>query len=424
MADRFGRFDQMDAGYWIYPFRHAGVYLVTCDAGRVDWDSPEGALLYGVAQMARHKFLTDMATHVSSGLLKAAREGRWIGKIPDAYLLDRDAGRLVPNPKRVPVVREAFTRFAAGESTTSIVYDFNRRGVPSPAGGKWGVPSLLRILRCETYLGRTVFGRVAQGKYRSVTAHGVRPRARGAKDAVNDRTDWVVHEDTHEALIDEHTFSTVQRLLADKIVSPKGKHEPFLMTGLAVCGRCKSRLTGQRRFPRVRVLCGKCGVDKSCEDRPGSPPRCKCGKTFRAKPGLPQAWFVCSGRSSRGPAECRYCRIAEEELWYAVAEVITTQVLDPLKKAGVVKEVERLVRASARVSPAQLQKLRNEITALDRKIAQGAERYISCPAHMTAAVAAKVEELKNKRAERAEELRRLASGNLPGNPLARGRGRA
>ena len=34
--DRFGRFDSVEAGHWIYPLRQAGVSLVTLDCGPID----------------------------------------------------------------------------------------------------------------------------------------------------------------------------------------------------------------------------------------------------------------------------------------------------------------------------------------------------------------------------------------------------
>ena len=36
--DRFGRFDSVEAGHWIYPLRKAGVCLVTVAQGRIDWN--------------------------------------------------------------------------------------------------------------------------------------------------------------------------------------------------------------------------------------------------------------------------------------------------------------------------------------------------------------------------------------------------
>ena len=44
--DRFGRFDPIEGGYWILPFRNAGVRLETIAQGRIDWNDFAGRLLY------------------------------------------------------------------------------------------------------------------------------------------------------------------------------------------------------------------------------------------------------------------------------------------------------------------------------------------------------------------------------------------
>ena len=56
--DRFGRFDPIEAGYWIKPFRDAGVKLVTVGQGIVDWDTFTGRLTYFVQQEGKHASLT------------------------------------------------------------------------------------------------------------------------------------------------------------------------------------------------------------------------------------------------------------------------------------------------------------------------------------------------------------------------------
>jgi site-specific DNA recombinase len=79
LQDRFGKFDQLEAGYWIYPIRKAGVYLVTCDLGRIDWDSPQGQLIFNVQQMGKHEQLKDHARHTTRGQIGAANNGGWLG---------------------------------------------------------------------------------------------------------------------------------------------------------------------------------------------------------------------------------------------------------------------------------------------------------------------------------------------------------
>ena len=67
--DRFGRFDQLDAGHWIYPFRLAGVRLETIAQGRIDWEDLTGQLIYSVNQMGKSpkdtkKLLSSIVTRI------------------------------------------------------------------------------------------------------------------------------------------------------------------------------------------------------------------------------------------------------------------------------------------------------------------------------------------------------------------------
>ena len=52
--DRFGRFDSIEAGRWIYPLRQAGVWLITVAQGRIDWNDFTGRVMYGIIQEGKH----------------------------------------------------------------------------------------------------------------------------------------------------------------------------------------------------------------------------------------------------------------------------------------------------------------------------------------------------------------------------------
>ena len=70
--DRFGRFDPIEGGYWILPFRNAGVRLETIAQGRIDWNDFAGRLLYLVQQEAKHAYLRDLSRNV----LRTGRQGQ------------------------------------------------------------------------------------------------------------------------------------------------------------------------------------------------------------------------------------------------------------------------------------------------------------------------------------------------------------
>ena len=54
--DRFGRFDPIEGGHWILPFRDAGVRLETIAQGKIDWNDFAGRLIYLVQQEGKHAY--------------------------------------------------------------------------------------------------------------------------------------------------------------------------------------------------------------------------------------------------------------------------------------------------------------------------------------------------------------------------------
>ena len=78
--DRFGRFDPIEAGYWIWPLRTAGVKLITVAQGVISWDDFQGRMIYMIQQEGKHQFLRDLSRNVCRGQLAGAARratARW-----------------------------------------------------------------------------------------------------------------------------------------------------------------------------------------------------------------------------------------------------------------------------------------------------------------------------------------------------------
>ena len=73
--DRFGRFDSLEAGYWIKPLQDADVVLVTMDQGVIDWNDFAGRIIFGIRQEGKHQFLKDISHNSSRGKMAAAMRG-------------------------------------------------------------------------------------------------------------------------------------------------------------------------------------------------------------------------------------------------------------------------------------------------------------------------------------------------------------
>src|SRR5262249_1608638 len=84
--DRFGRFDPLEAGYWIKPLRDAGVRLETVAQGKIDWEDFAGRIIYAVQQEGKHAYLRDLSRNVTRSMAAKARACGWNGgKAPYGY---------------------------------------------------------------------------------------------------------------------------------------------------------------------------------------------------------------------------------------------------------------------------------------------------------------------------------------------------
>ena len=136
--DRFGRFDPLEAGYWIKPLRDAGVRLETVAQGKIDWEDFAGRIVYAVQQEGKHAYLRDLSRNVTRSMAAKARACGWNGgKAPYGYNLVE--GRLVPgDPAEVEIVRWLYHTYARTDtSLRALLLSLNGRGVPSPRGKQW-----------------------------------------------------------------------------------------------------------------------------------------------------------------------------------------------------------------------------------------------------------------------------------------------
>jgi DNA invertase Pin-like site-specific DNA recombinase len=250
--DRFGRFDQIEAGWWIHPLRKAGVYLVTCDMGRIDWESPEGQLIYNVNQMGKHKFLKDHSANVVRGQSEAAKKGSWLGSIPYAYRLvgpKKDKKFVLDDPAKVAIVRRIYREWVDElRSLSEIAARLNAEGVVPPSGPrfKWRYDSVKTILINPAYCGDVVSYRYSYGKYHQV--HGAEI-VKGGRRQRNPEKDWVIRRDRHEAIVDRDTWEKAQDLIAkNKTNRGRRKEEDnaYVFSGLLRCGKCGGNLNGVR----------------------------------------------------------------------------------------------------------------------------------------------------------------------------------
>ncbi len=150
------------------------------------------------------------------------------------------------------IVREIFTRYAAGESSRKICDDLNARSIPSP-GSTWNrtirrsrgwmgsalvgtAKQFTGILRRELYIGQVIWNR-----RRMKNVPGTSKRIAEMRP----RTEWIIQEHPELRIIDDALWNRVQaRLKQSRKKAHKnnkrsrGRPSKYLLSGLMKCGEC------------------------------------------------------------------------------------------------------------------------------------------------------------------------------------------
>jgi DNA invertase Pin-like site-specific DNA recombinase len=368
--DRFGRFDTLEAGYWIKPFRDADIRLETVALGKIDWNDVAGRIIYAVQQEGKHAFLRDLSRNVIRGQLAAIREGKWLGgPVPYGYDLV-DHKLVLGNPEKVAAVRWIFTTYADTDtSVRSLAHQLNERGIAAPVGGQWRDGTVHRLLQRPTYKGDTVWNRRHDGKYFGVFGGQIAPQERGGKRRITAPEEWVLVPDTHPALVDRQTFDKVQARLKNN----RGRTAPlkgggdFIFSKLIYCGNCGSVMYGSSKH------------------------------TLTDKHGLQHRRYICGTYHAHGRGACSCNVIVEDMLLSVVLRKLQEWFQDTNNKAALEAEIRNRLTKEAAEESGEQKSLEVRIKELDRQINQGTERMLTIPADLADLAAGKLREWREQR---------------------------
>lgn len=251
---RLGR-NAIDSGYYIERhFPSIGVrYIAVTD----DYDSADGqsgGIMLSLKNMINEAYALDASRKVKATIGMNIRKGNFIGGIaPYGYFKHyNDCHKLVIDEYAATVVRVIFEMAALGQSHRAILDWLNESGHLPPrryfhsiglateneVGAKkmwWGHGAISELLRNRMYCGDMV-----QGKHKTVNN----------KMTQVPQDDWVIVEDTHEAIISRALFDAVQKTLA----KPEPNKTPYykspmtenVFAGKVRCGHCGYTMNRKR----------------------------------------------------------------------------------------------------------------------------------------------------------------------------------
>lgn len=204
--------------------------IATVRAADLDLSTPAGRMLAGMLGAAQRYEVEQKSARQIAANVQARKAGRmpWTRR-PFGYDLHED-GSVVEVPAEAVELRAAAAAVLRGDSLASIARELDERGIPTTTGGAWSVNALKRLLTNPRHAG--------------IVSHRGEKVGDGGWPAIFDPT-------THAQLVAILTDPS-RRTAPDTRV----KH---LMSGLAICGRCGSRLFASPMGPRdARWLVYRC----------------------------------------------------------------------------------------------------------------------------------------------------------------------
>lgn len=234
--DRFSR-SRYDMATYKYKLRKSGVQLISATEN-ISQD-PEGIILESVLEGMAEFYSAELSQKIHRGLRESAYKHNVLGGVkPLGYkVVDK---KLVIDPETAPYVKEAFERYAKGESVADICRSFNARGIKTSRGASFGKSSFTKMFRNEKYIGVYT--------YHDYRAENVIP-----------------------PIIDRETFERVQKRMGDIKEAPaRNKAKvPYLLSGKCFCGMCGSRMCGDgnRQGYRYYKCYGKKSLSTNCHKK-------------------------------------------------------------------------------------------------------------------------------------------------------------
>ena len=224
----------------------------------------------GVTNVINESYSAMTSVSIRGTLNNHRRQGKFIGAFACyGYQKDpEDNHRLIIDNEAAEVVRTIYQKFIGGMSLIGITKELNALGIPNPTlykqqkgfrfhsrGGKndglWCDRTVRRILQNQMYIGNMVQGVNKTVSYKVHECKAV------------PKEDWIIVENTHEAIIDKETFEKTQSLFNRHIRSSPVTKQTDLFSGLvrcADCGAVMSKKTNKLPYGTYRYY--KCSTNR------------------------------------------------------------------------------------------------------------------------------------------------------------------
>jgi site-specific DNA recombinase len=301
-----------------------------------DPETPQGFLYEGMIEVINQFYSMNLATETMKGMRENAERGYYNGgTLPYGYRTERAADasgrehtKLVLGPEdEVKTVREIF-RMAVEEDrgAKSICKILNKRGVPGPKFSDWKPSTVDNIMNNRVYVGDSVWNK------------------RQTKSGnIKEECDWIVHENTHDAIIDRELFIKRKAMAIQRTFNMRSSPRravKYLLSRMIRCDHCGGFFVG-RRYQRRRA---------------------KTGELYDV------FHYNCNTYVTKGKSACPSVRIRREWIENEIIGIIRNEVCSSKRIAALQELVRKKIEARRNRYGKDPRELDRKIAEIDRRI--------------------------------------------------------
>ena len=188
-------------------------------------------------------YLKDTSKKIRKVLKSKKEKGEFLGfKAPYGYIKSpNDKHKLIVDENIRPIIKRIFNLAYTGKSPRQIADTLSKEHIETPSiyanlnraksatCNIWCSRTIEEMLTNETYIGNMTQGRRKKINYKS------------KKEIRTPKEEWIIIENTHEAIIDKKVFDTVNLLLKKNKNKPTGNNI-MLLTGFMRCKECNHKI--------------------------------------------------------------------------------------------------------------------------------------------------------------------------------------
>ena len=338
-------------------------FIAVNDNFDTDTAEANGQLSVSLSNIINDYYAKDISRKVTSALRSKMEKGEYIGSWEKyGYVKSpENKNQLIVNPETAPVVRMIYQWRSEGMSYMGINKRLNDMGIPSPGQYKadrgivtnnnqkprkilWNKHMVTDILKDITYLGHLAQRKTTQCLYAGI------PFSR------TEEQDWILVENTHEAIIEPELFEKVQEINEKAAAAQKANRGKY------------DHLPKAKNIYGKKFTCADCGSVM------------KLVRSFSTNKDKVYFTFKCPAHEEHGARACTAKRMRKADVDEAVLSSIRAQfelfldcreALDSLLKAKK-KQVKKAGKSDqAKELKKQLEKKKSVFSGLYRDLREG-----------------------------------------------------